>query len=253
MNKQKTLTLLIWGTAGGIMLLFLAWHGAFNRPLSDAEITAYMATMLEQGFSSEFDYDQMTPNEIRDYLLNQAEEKPEQAEGITRTLEILTFMQEDDGQPIMMVNLLDLRETPNDVDGQSFGGTSEEALGGYSGFLFGYLLSRGSYPVYDGDAAIGVMESWGVEGVDDWSSAGMVRYRSRRVLMDMAINPEFHQSHDGKVAALEKTISVPTGPNLFMGNLSVIVGLGLLSGSLGMQLIVNKRSDNSDNLSLNSR
>lgn len=48
MTKQKKLTLLNWGVAGTLMLLFLIWHGAFEGPVTSAEVDLYVERYQEQ-------------------------------------------------------------------------------------------------------------------------------------------------------------------------------------------------------------
>ena len=56
---------------------------------------------------------------------------------------------------------------------------------------------------------------------------GVMRYRSRRDIMEIAVNPIFSVKHDVKLAALEKTIAVPVEPQLHLGDLRLIFFLGL--------------------------
>lgn len=47
MTKQKKLTLINWSIAGVLMLLFLAWHGAFESPLTSDEVEYYVERYQE--------------------------------------------------------------------------------------------------------------------------------------------------------------------------------------------------------------
>ncbi len=82
---------------------------------------------------------------------------------------------------------------------------------------------------------------WGIDNAQDWSSAAFVRYRSVRVLLEMATNPKFRDFHDYKIAALEKTIAYPTYAKLHIGNLAVLVFFIFLSMALGGQLYLTSR------------
>ena len=68
----------------------------------------------------------------------------------------------------------------------------------------------------------------GVEGVDQWTQAGVVRYRSRRDLLAIGLDPAFAGEHVFKVAALEKTIAYPVEPQLYLGDLRLLLLLVML-------------------------
>ena len=140
-----------------------------------------------------------------------------------------------------MVNAIKLYDTPIKVNGQSFGNSSEEALSEYTSFVLPYLIKRGSYPIYSGNAVFDAMEKWGIENAEEWSSGALMRYRSRRVMLEMATDPVFDQFHDAKIAAIEKTFAFPAATVVSTGNLALTVGLVLLSLALGMQLLINRQ------------
>ena len=216
MPKQKRQTLLNWSTAGVLMLLFLIWHGAFEGPL--------------------------TPDEIETYIGRYQAQNPE-----ADTTKLRQFLEEDDGQPIVMVNAIKLYDTPIGINGQNFGNSSEQALNEYMSFVLPYLIKRGSYPLYSGNAVFESMEKWGIENAEEWTSGALMRYRSRRVMIEMSTDPVFEQFHDAKIAAIEKTFAFPAATAVSTGNLAVTVGLVLLSLALGMQLFINgKRYETRD-------
>ena len=127
------------------------------------------------------------------------------------------------------------------IHGKDFGRDSAEALAEYTNFVFPYLIKRGSYPLYSGTAILDSMEKWGIENAEEWTSGALVRYRSRRVMLEMATDSTFEQFHDAKIAAIEKTFAFPTTADISMGNLSLTVFFILLSLSLGMQLLINRK------------
>lgn len=210
MTTQKKLTLVNWSIAGLLKLLFLRWHGAFESPLS--------------------------PSEVEHYLKRYQKQHPE-----ADTSHLRRFMEDDDGKPIVMVNVIKLYDTPIEVNGQNFGDSSEEALSEYTRFVLPYLIKRGSYPMYSGDAVFEAMEQWGIENAEEWSSGALMRYRSRRVMMEMATDPDFNQFHDAKISAIEKTFAFPATTDISTGNLTLSVVLILLSLALSMQLYINSK------------
>lgn len=212
MTKQKKLTLVNWSITIVLMLLFLIWHGAFEGPVTSAEI---------------------------EYFVERYQAQHPEAD----TTQLRQFLEEDDGKPIVMVNVIKLYGTPIEVNGQSFGVTSEETLSEYTSFVLPYLINRGSYPIYSGNAVLNTMEVWGIENAEEWSSGALMRYRSRRVMMQMVTDPLFDQFHDAKIAAIEKTISYPVTTVVSIGNLDLTVGLALLSLALGIQLLIVKNQN----------
>lgn len=145
----------------------------------------------------------------------------------------------DAGKAIVMVNAIKLYETPIKVNGQRFGDFSESALSEYTNFVLPYLITRGSYSLYSGKAVFDAMERWGIENAEDGSSGALVRYRSRRVMLEMVTNPVFNQFHNAKIAAIEKPLAFSATTVVSIGNLPLTVGLGLVSLALGMQLEIN--------------
>ncbi len=210
MTNHKKLTLLNWGIAGTLTLLLQAWHGAFESPL--------------------------TSDEVNDYVTRYQEIYPKGDISSVRK-----FLEEDDGKPVVMVNVIKVYDIPIEVNGKSYGDSAKDALGEYMSFVSPYLIKRGSYPLYTGEAVLHSLEHWGIDNAAEWSSGALVRYRSRRVMMQMVTDPLFDQFHDAKIAAMEKTISYPVITTFSTGNLAVTVGLGLLSLALGMQLLINRQ------------
>jgi hypothetical protein len=60
-----------------------------------------------------------------------------------------------------------------------------------------------------GAAAAPALDVWGIEGAERWDQAGLMRYRSRRDLMEIASNPAFQGPHEFKIAAMNKTVAFP--------------------------------------------
>jgi len=210
MIKTKKLTIVNWSITIIIFLLFLIWHGAFESPLSKNEVNHFLKTYVE-----------MYPN--------------------ADAAKVKKFLQEDDGKPVVMVNVIKLHDKPITVKGKNFGNSSQKAISKYMSFVAPYLIKRGSYPMFTGIAVMQSMEHWGIKNAEEWSSGALVRYRSRRVMMQMITDPAFDKFHDAKIAAIEKTISYPTVVGMSAGNVTLIVFLILLTLSLCIQLVINSR------------
>jgi len=80
-----------------------------------------------------------------------------------------------------------------------------------------------------GPAVYSVIDIVGIEGGEEWSTAAVFRYRSRRSLMEIISNPEILGPHDFKLAALEKTIAYPMETDLYLGDARLLLGLILLA------------------------
>ncbi len=201
-----TRTRWIWLVLVVIYLAFFSWYTSFGGPLTDEEITYYIGRMEE-----------------RDPPLS-----PERLAILRR------FMEEDTGDDFVMVNVIDMYETPLQIEGVEPGETSDEVLAKYMAYMTPALLSRGSHPVLYGQAANTAMDLMNAEGMEHWTTGAGMRYRSRRDLLDIATNPAFAGSHEFKVAAMRKTIAFPIDPWFELGDPRLV--LALLLGVIGCAL-----------------
>ena len=182
-----------------VYLAFFAWYTSLRGPLSPEEIDHYLG--LARGSISSEDGD----------------------------LERLRgFLESDTGDDFVMVNVIEYREPPTRVPGVEPGDSAADVQAKYMEYMWPALLRRASHPVLMGQAAAPALDVWGVENADHWSMAGLMRYRSRRDLMEVATNPEFGGRHDFKIAAIAKTIAYPIDPWMQLGDPRLVLGLLLL-------------------------
>jgi hypothetical protein len=80
------------------------------------------------------------------------------------------------------------------------------------------LLANGGHPAMIRRKIGGYMDSWATEPDPGWSIIGLMRYRSRRDMMNLIVNPRFAAAHPDKLAGTLATFSFPTTP---MGGLYV--------------------------------
>ena len=101
------------------------------------------------------------------------------------------------------------------------------------------LLRRGGVPALHAVKIGGYFDAWKVPPDPGWSLIGLMRYRSRRDMAALAIDPRFTQSHPFKAAALEETFSFPTAPRfaLLVGP-RVWVGLVVALAAALLQLVL---------------
>lgn len=180
----------IWGTAALCYALFLWWYVGFRRKVSAAEVDAMMVFLQDKGHLTE----QQKEN-LRQFLVN------------------------DDGRDFVMVNLLRL-QTPLTE--------SRDKLRAYQKIFLGGLLRKAGHPILIARAAGGYIENIACDDADQWSAAGLVRYRSRRDLLEMLPETVGSQHHGLKLAALDKTFAFPASPWFVLGGPRMVCPLVLL-------------------------
>ena len=183
----------LWGLPALAWLLFCFWYTNIGGPLSAEEIAAFTARAERAG--------SMSPD------------------GVQR---LRQFMAEDSGDQFLMVNLVDMA-TPDAAQELS----PQQSMDRYMAHMYPELLKRACHPVLAGPAVFRALDLVGIDGAEKWSTVGIVRYRSRRDLLDIALNPIFDGKHEFKIAALEKTIAVPVEPELYLGDLRLIAFFNL--------------------------
>jgi len=86
------------------------------------------------------------------------------------------------------------------------------------------------------------LDLWGIDDAASWSLVGLVRYRSRRDMIEIATDPAFSDAYKFKIAALQQTIAVPVEPFLMLGNPRVLLALvGIALGAL-LHLALGRRA-----------
>jgi hypothetical protein len=190
---------LLWLVPGLFYLLFVAWYTDLGGPLSADEIAGFTQKMRANGASEE------------------------------RIARIGEFLRADTGRQFLMVNVIDMNEDPPDVPGAAPGESAQQLMDRYMEHMYPALLRRACHPVLVGTAVFSNMDTVGVTGADNWTMGALMRYRSRRSLMEIVTNPAFMGSHEFKLAALDKTIAYPIEMNLYYSDLRLVLGLLLLS------------------------
>ncbi len=201
-----TRTRWIWGILIGLYAAFFSWYTSFGGPLTEVEIEHYMARVASR----------------------------EPAPSAERLVMMRRFLQEDTGDDFVMVNIIDMYETPLQIEGVEPGDTSDDVLAKYMEYMTPALLARASHPVLYGQAANSAMDLMNAEGMEQWSTGAGMRYRSRRDMLDIATNPAFAGSHEFKIAAMRKTIAFPIDPWIQLGDPRLV--LALLFATIGCGL-----------------
>jgi hypothetical protein len=196
----------IWIALAVLYAVFTGWYSSWSGPLSPQEVDDYVARLAAKGAKGE-------------------------------RLELWRrFLASDTGDDFAMLNAIDLRDRPLLIEGEPPAESSQEMLDRYSGPFLAKALARASHPVMLGSAASEALDLWGIEGAEQWTTGGLVRYRSRRDVVEMAITALDGDLHRYKIAAMEKTIAFPLDPWSQLGDPRLLLALVLTIVGLTAQL-----------------
>ncbi|MEE4143451.1 MAG: hypothetical protein V2I26_01515 [Halieaceae bacterium] len=179
--------------------VFVFWYTDFKGPLSEEEIDNFIAVMTGNGAA------------------------PERVEYFAE------FLRNDTGRQFLMVNNLDMNANPPAVKGAPANADADALMGLYMEHMIPELLKRACHPVIMGDAVYPAIDITGIAGGEQWTNAALLRYRSRRALMEIISNPDILGPHHLKLAALDKTIAYPIETGLYLGDPRLLLGLMLLA------------------------
>lgn len=190
---------LLWLVPLMLYVALVYWYTNTSGPLRPEEIRSFTQKATEAGFQS-------------DWIQS-----------------IHAFMSSDTGRQFFMVNAIDLNEDPPDVEGAKPGETATQLLDRYMEYMYPAMLRRASHPVFLASAVNTSLDLVGIDGAEEWNLVVVMRYRSRRDLLEIATNPEFLDRHDFKIAALTKTIAYPTESKIYMSDPRFLLALILLA------------------------
>jgi hypothetical protein len=187
--------IVIWLTAGALYAALYVWYRGFRRPFTAEEVEELTKGMTARGQPAD------------------------------RVEQLRRFLEADDGRDFVMVNAIEFREKPERVGEVGEGESSQQVMSRYMAYMWPQLLKRACHPVIGGRAAAPALDIWGIEGAENWTMAGLMRYRSRRDLMEISANQEFSDAHIYKNAAMQKTIAFPIAPYQLPTSPLLVVGL----------------------------
>ena len=171
---------------------FWSWYVGFGHKISEQELSRYMVC-IEQT--------QLSPESIESFR---------------------NFFTNDDGKEFFMVNLLHLKSPKRE---------SRALLDKYTSVFVSKLMKRAGHPYFFGLAQARNIENLNCDTADGWTSAAIMRYRSRKDLGDMIVDTFGQEHHGFKLAALEKTLAFPASGTLNIGSVPLVVALvGALIG-----------------------
>jgi hypothetical protein len=80
----------------------------------------------------------------------------------------------------------------------------------YSKHFISVLFRTGGHPGMVGRKVGGYIDAWNTEADPNWTIFGLMRYRSRRDMMKLVMDPLFTEGHSDKLLGTLATFSFPT-------------------------------------------
>ena len=90
------------------------------------------------------------------------------------------------------------------------------------------MFKRASHPIFFSEVFFPAMDIVSAQGMEEWDNVAFVRYRSRKDMLEIGLNPIFDERHLYKIEALEKTIAIPVETTL-LNDLRLILFFLLLT------------------------
>ena len=174
-------------------VFFFIWYTNLSGPLNDKEIKFFMKVISERAVNDE-----------------------------QRIERLRKFMEEDDGKDFFMVNFLDYNDTPETMPATGKGASSSNLMNYYMEYMYPEMFKRASHPVFFSNVFFPAMDIVSAEGMEDWDNVALVRYRSRKDMLQIGLNPIFDERHPYKIEALDKTIAIPV-ETPFLNDLRLIL------------------------------
>lgn len=189
---------IIWVVLVAVWVGFFSWYTSFAGPMTPTEIATVIETAESRG---------RNPEQIK---------------------RIRDFLESDTGNDFVMVNVIELNDPPPRMPDMPADATADDLLNEYMAFMVPALLSRAAHPIMMGEAAAPALDIWGLQGADTWTRAALMRYRSRRDMIEIALNPDFLGPHEYKVGAMSKTLAFPVDPWTNAGDPRFLLALILI-------------------------
>jgi len=177
---------IIWIVMAVLYTVFWLWYSGTKGKLSQTEVESYMQQFESKGVNA-------------DNLSN-----------------LRHFLEKDDGREWFMINLLELKSPKRE---------SSKLLQRYTKTFMAGMLRRAGHPFFVAIAAAKNIENLNCHEADNWTSTGIVRYRSRRDCAETLLDTFGSDHHADKLASLTKTLAFPATANVLMGSPRVLVAM----------------------------
>ena len=180
-----------------LFVTFSTWYGGATKPIS-AEEGQDLLAQIEQIFGN-------ADESERGFITN-----------------IEQMIPRDDGREFYAVNLENLKDGPEAADADR----------AYAEIVLPLLLKRGGHPIFVSER-VGLMLGQYGNRVD---RVAVIRYRSLRDMIDIALDPAMKEGEVHKFAALDHTEVFITRPTITFVQVRITFGLFLiLLGWLGLR------------------
>ena len=202
----------IWVITVLLYVVFRLWYDGLRKPLTAEEVEEYTRLLEERdGAGDEVDLAVMRK-----------------------------FLEEDDGKEFIMMNLLQYNPSPMKHPDTGQDARAESILQEYFRPFMGQVIRRGGHPVIAGRAVGGYLDAWNTPPDPGWHGAGLIRYRSRRDIIELSLaSAKFQDLHKYKVAALKQTIAFPTQTQMGLyASPRVTVAMALALAAALLQLVL---------------
>ena len=210
-----------WLILGAVYIGFFFWYTDMGGKLSQEEIQIFIKKHEQ--------------NIINDGV------SPDSEEFQLRINFLKRFMEEDNGKQFIMVNNIEMNKNPGDVVGANPGESADQLMSRYMEYMWPNLLKRASHPIFMSNAVYQSMDLVGIEGAETWDQAALMRYKSRRTMMEIVTNPDMMDRHEFKIAALQKTIAYPVEPFGFYSDMRLIFGMLIAIVGLSIRLFLTSK------------
>ena len=193
----------IWILALGLYIVFRLWYDNWRGPLSPQEVEDLMAQVSGIKMSEYSD-----PKDLR------------------------AFLEADDGKEFVLVKLVRVHTGEIAHPHTSKPTKGIDLLREYGQRFVKVLFKHGGHPVLVMRKVGGYIDSWNTPPDPGWHIAGSMRYRSRRDMMQLALDPSVRDVHVLKTIATATTFSFPSQVVLGLAiRPRIWVGLVLALGS----------------------
>lgn len=138
------------------------------------------------------------------------------------------WMEADDGEPFYNLNVMRFyTQLHRGPDEPNFVGTPEASNAHYEALTAPLLLKIGAYPTFAGDVHEANLFGYGPE-LDNWNRIVVVRYPSRRALLDLLSDPTYQAGEPYKAMALDQLLLVPVAGQIVLPDATWLVGAACL-------------------------
>jgi hypothetical protein len=188
----------VWCGAALAYAVFLAWYTNRRGPLTAAEIERGMARLEELDVGA-----------------------------VDERAVLRDFFERDDGREFLMLNLVRMQSGPV-LDPDT--GRTERAgavMQRYTRPFLRALVRRAGHPALMAFPVGGFVDTWGIDPGPGWTLVGMMRYRSRRDVLELITADDFKDAHRFKHLAMPMTCSFPMGRVRLWAGPRILVALVL--------------------------